>query len=426
MQCGSVIYLIVNRRYVIMKIKVVDDSMGSFKSSSAMKMIHESDESKNWVVITPYLDEIRIFKDPTKPEFKRGFLNLKKTRKLSEPKNLGWGKLKSLKELMVSKSDIATTHALFKYADEELVSLIKANDYTLVLDEVMDVIQPIRIKKVDIDKFIEDGIINIDEFGVVSVNEGVTYYKRYEDVITTIRTGRVVSTGESFLLWCFPIDVLEAFKDIYILTYLFEGSLMKAYMDTFGIEYRYYSVDKKTYTFKDYEEPNISKYKDKITIVDTKNVNSVGDSRTDLSFSWYGNIKHDKLIGVLRNNIYNYYRNIVGCRSKDFMWTTFKDYKGDLQSNGYRSSKTFCPHNARAVNTYADRTVLAYTVNRFINPTLVKWFKFKGIDVDQDLYATSEFVQWVFRSAIRNDKPITLYCPSRRMRELFINWLECK
>lgn len=226
-----------------MKIKVVDDSMGSFKSSSAIKMIHES-VNKSWVVVTPYLDEIDIFKNPTKEKHNRGFLNLKKTISFSEPEHLGWGKLKSLKDLMVLKKNIATTHALFKYADDELVDIIKANDYTLVLDEVMEVIQPIQIKKKDIQKLMDDGVISVDDVGCVSFNEGTEYYSRYEDVISTIKTGRVVSTGESFLLWCFPLDVMEAFNDIYILTYMFDGSLMKAYLDTFNVEYEYFSVDK--------------------------------------------------------------------------------------------------------------------------------------------------------------------------------------
>lgn len=407
-----------------MKVKVVDDSMGSFKSSSAMKMIHESDENRGWIVVTPYLDEIKIFKNPTDPKYGREFLGLTKQKEFSEPKHIGWGKLQSLKELMVNKRNIATTHALFKYADDELVELIKANDYTLVLDEVMDVIQPIKVEHSDIQRLIDDKIISIDEVGTVSVNEDVGYYSRYKDVIETIKTGRVVSTGESFLLWCFPIDVLEAFKDIYIITYMFDGSIMKAYLDTFGVEYEYFSVDKDRYTFKEYVKPDISKYKDLINIIDIDNLNAIGNRKGTLSFNWYSNNKNRSIFQVLKNNIYNYYRNVMNCKSNDFLWTTFNDHRKNLQNNGYRSDKTFCPHNARAINKYIDRTVLAYTVNKFMNPTLIKWFKFKGIEVNQDLYAISDMAQWVFRSAVRQGKNITLYCPSKRMRNLFIKWLK--
>jgi hypothetical protein len=405
-----------------MQIKVVDDSMGSFKSSSAIKMMHES-RDKSWVVVTPYLDEIDIFKNPIDPKYNREFLNLSKTIKFHDPTQIGWGKLQSLKELLIMKKSIATTHALFKYADEELIEIIKANDYTLVLDEVMEIIQPINLKKRDIERLIDDGIISISEIGVVSYNEGAEYYSRYEDIISTIKTGRVVSTGESFLLWCFPIDVLKAFSNIYVLTYMFEHSLMKAYLDTFGTEYEYLSVDKESYSFKEYREPDISKYKDKVEIIDINSLNNIGNSKYALSFNWYGSPKNRSLVKILKTNLYNYYRYTMKCKSSDFLWTTFKDSRKNLQSNGYRSDKTFCPCNARATNIYANKTVAAYMVNRFVNPMLVKWFKFKGVSIDQDMYALSELVQWIFRSSIRKNNKITLYIPSKRMRELLINWL---
>jgi len=406
-----------------MKVKVIDDSMGSFKSSSAIKMMHES-KDKSWIAITPYLDEIDVFKNPLSPKHKRDFLNLSKTIKFHEPSHIGWGKLKSLKELLVLKKNIATTHALFKYADKELIEIIKANNYTLVLDEVMEIIHPINIKTKDIKKLMNDGVISVDDIGVVSYNDGSEYYSRYEDVISTIKTGRVVSTGESFLLWCFPINALEAFSDIYILTYMFEHSLMKAYLDTFNVEYEYFSVDKESYSFKDYQKPDISKYKALIDIIDSDNLNNIGESKFSLSFNWYNNKNNKNLLKILRTNLYNYYRYTTKCKSSDFLWTTFKDKRDKLQSNGYRSNKTFCSHNARATNIYVNRFVVAYLVNRFVNPTLVKWFKFKGVNIDQDNYALSEMVQWIFRSAIRNDKKITLYIPSKRMRDLLTNWLE--
>ena len=44
-------------------------------------------------------------------------------------------------------------------------------------------------------------------------------------------------------------------------------------------------------------------------------------------------------------------------------------------------------------------------------------------NIEENKYALSYLIQWLFRSAIRDDKPINIYIPSRRMRELLISWL---
>ena len=46
------------------------------------------------------------------------------------------------------------------------------------------------------------------------------------------------------------------------------------------------------------------------------------------------------------------------------------------------------------------------------------------IEFDRDLWTLSNFLQWLFRSAIREGKPVTLYLPSTRMRNLLHTWLQ--
>ena len=47
----------------------------------------------------------------------------------------------------------------------------------------------------------------------------------------------------------------------------------------------------------------------------------------------------------------------------------------------------------------------------------------KGVSVDEDTWALSELIQWIFRSAIRENNEINVYIPSERMRNLLIEWL---
>ena len=51
------------------------------------------------------------------------------------------------------------------------------------------------------------------------------------------------------------------------------------------------------------------------------------------------------------------------------------------------------------------------------------FFNLKGIEFNEDEYALSELIQWIFRSAIRDGKSINIYLPSKRMRTFLINWL---
>lgn len=122
------------------KITVIDSIMGSGKTSWAIQHINESPSYKKFIYITPYLDEVeRIKKSVT-------------NRSFVEPNNANeeGRKLRSLKELIVSSKDIVATHSLFQMADDELIELLTGAGYTLILDEVMDVIEKANITNHDI------------------------------------------------------------------------------------------------------------------------------------------------------------------------------------------------------------------------------------------------------------------------------------
>ena len=45
-------------------------------------------------------------------------------------------------------------------------------------------------------------------------------------------------------------------------------------------------------------------------------------------------------------------------------------------------------------------------------------------ELDEDAYALSEMLQLIWRSRIRNGENINVYIPSKRMRDLFKEWLD--
>ena len=92
------------------------------------------------------------------------------------------------------------------------------------------------------------------------------------------------------------------------------------------------------------------------------------------------------------------------------------------KNKGY--SKSFLACNARATNEYMDRVSVAYLCNRYFNPILKGFFLDQHIRVDENGWALSELLQFIFRSAIRNEEEINMYIPSSRMRFLLEEWIE--
>lgn len=93
----------------------------------------------------------------------------------------------------------------------------------------------------------------------------------------------------------------------------------------------------------------------------------------------------------------------------------------EIKGKGYTKSYLAC--NARATNAYIDRTAIAYMCNRYFNPILKNFFIMQGVRVEEEAWALSELLQFLFRSAIREGNKITVYIPSSRMRRLLENWM---
>lgn len=93
-----------------------------------------------------------------------------------------------------------------------------------------------------------------------------------------------------------------------------------------------------------------------------------------------------------------------------------------MKGRGY--TKGYVVFNERATNSYINKRYLAYAVNLFMNVAERRVYEKFGVEVDQDMYALSTMLQWIWRSAIRRGEEIWLYVPSRRMRTLLKDWME--
>ena len=65
----------------------------------------------------------------------------------------------------------SSTHALFQNADEEIIQLLKASNYTLILDEVMNVVEQFELNKDDLRLLMQNEMILInEETGLITWN----------------------------------------------------------------------------------------------------------------------------------------------------------------------------------------------------------------------------------------------------------------
>ncbi len=383
--------------------------MGSGKTTWSIQHINES-IFENFLYITPFLDEVdRIIKN-TKREF-------------NQPINKGNGKLDSINELLACQEDIASTHELFKHLDEESRENIKNGNYTLILDEVLNVIEPYNVQSDDLRLLKESGCVTIEDGFVVWNKEKLNYDTKYNEIKRLADNRSLVCVNNKLLLWRYPPEIFELFDKVYILTYLFEASVLKNYFDLYKIIYEQKSIveNEGNYQLSNYYVPDTTAYIDKINIYNGKLNDNIYQKSNGLSATWFKSKTNQDKIYQIKRNLYNYFSNIIVAKADTIMWTTFKDYRNKLKGKGY--SNGFLSYNCRSTNEYADKYNLAYCVNVYLHPAIKQFFLQRGIDINEDLYGLSEMIQWIWRSRLRKNDSVNIYIPSIRMRELLIDWL---
>lgn len=394
------------------KIKVIDALCGQGKSKALINYINScKDTNKKFMYVTPFLSETeRIKTECSSLDFKT-------------PESKG-SKMFSLKSLLSKQKNIVTTHSLFKRFDEETIDIAMLSNYTLVLDEVADVIEIPNISKYDLDTLLEKYVI-VHEDGklewVATEYQGEFAYYKKQCELGGLYLYSPKSKQTPVLLWFFPVSIFRAFKEVYILTYLFDAQIQKYYYDYHCLDYEHLYV-KDFHITRELQKYNWSKTKSLINVCDNKKLNSIGDDTGSLSLAWFQRNKDNVVVQTLKNDTYNYFRNISATSSDKNLWTTFKEYKSNLRGKGY--TKGFASLSMRATNLYSDKESIAYLANRYMNPLIKNFFVSKGIKIDEDKYALSELIQFLFRSQIRNDSPVNIYIPSSRMRNLLKSWIE--
>lgn len=394
-------------------ITVIDALMGAGKTSFAIQYINDHPE-ENILYITPYLNEDKRIVDNVNCD-------------MQHPSFENGTKFDDLLNLLQQKENIASTHALFMKLDDSCSDVLKNGQYTLILDETINVVEPHNLNhRDDIRYLLDNGSISIDDAGRLEWLGG-DIDTSYNEIKVLAEKHTLYFIDNTLLVWVYPPEIFKLFPKVYIMTYMFSASILRYYLDFIKAEYEIRSLKKSEGQFYvcDYFKPDLSQYRDKIHVYIKRDLTeNFNQKESSLSATWFRNGKHKHEIDIIQRNIYNYFTNKEPAKAKNIIWTTLISSLEQLKGKGYATR--FVAHNCRATNDYSEATHLCYALNKYLDPGIIKFFLYNGIKIDQDLYALSELVQWIWRSAIRNDEEIYIYIPSKRMRRLLLEWLDGK
>jgi hypothetical protein len=414
--------------------KVYDAMMGSGKTTRIIEEIKEEKDNQKFLYITPLLDECHRISGTTYDAddiFKRPHITSEDDtsihyayeadaplieKRFKHPSYKGGNKAESLQHLLKNKENVVSTHQLFMNLTPTMLE--DASDYVLVIDETIQVYDLYsEYSATELEALFRLGWIEVDEDKVTlrfkrenfGDNGGDPSGTKYENLATMCDLGQLLYVDQKLIVWELSIDTLKAFKEVWIATYMFEGSQMSAYLKAYGVNYELINFGNKP-----------SQIKHLVTISDHKGINDVGTKNTALSSSQFKTNKKI-LCEQLAKNLDNYFRNHQKAKKSERLWTSFKE--GSTAIAGTRYKDEWLAFNTKATNAYKDKNTLAYLMNLYPNPMVVKASAMKGYPVKEEVFALSEMVQWVWRSAIREGNPINIYVASSRMRNLLERWL---
>jgi hypothetical protein len=423
-----------------MRVRVLDALMGQGKSTKIMNDVSLLPNNQPVIYIAPLLSECHRFAGTQIDEEgeimfdEYGNILCDSDHPLSHKcfyhpnnRNSTGTKVGSLSKLVKEGKNIVSTHSLFKSLTKEIIADIEKAGYLLIIDEVLCVWEKYVMAQhcdtendtdkestdtdKEIRKLINNGFIEVDVAGLLHW-QWDKYDARdtsHAEVARLCDTHQLCIVNGSVVFWEYPVWALKAFKDIWVATYGFENSFMCEYFKCHDIDYQ---IER----FGEHQ----SSFKHLITIVEDSKLNSCGDRNHSLS---YTNITKSKTHNeALKNNLHNFFQNKMKAKVNERLWTVYSSKKRSISGGRYASS--WLAYNTKATNDYKDATCVAYLINLNANLMVMSLLGHRGVCFDQDKWATSEMVQFIWRSAIRESKPITVYIPSKRMRELFVKWLD--
>jgi hypothetical protein len=403
-------------------IRVLDSVMGSGKTTAVFKMMKDNPDKK-YLYISIFLAEVGDGQTGEEGRIQKELPELR----FKMPRNMGEGKVNSLKHLISLGCNVACTHVLLRMLDGGVVDLLISKGYTIIIDEAIDAIQVWNKLSVnDVRLLLNTNLILVDEDKRVSWNnkDHDLDDQRYADVRDLANSGFLFLHQDYALISEYPPRLLQEAKEVMVLSYLFEGSMMSAWLKANGVDYSYIPPDE-----LGLREARVVKaeIRQNIELLSSKILHSSDFRETAFSATWWKNSNSST-----KKKVKKAMENCVAtCKARNgsVFWTAFKNVRECLEGRGFtRPSpdglEPFLPYNIRAINSYRHHTLALYMVNVYKHPTELSYLANRGVKFEQDMHALSDMLQFLFRGCVREGKPMKVLIASKRMKRLMEQWLE--
>ena len=377
-------------------IKIIDSLMGTGKTTWAIRYMLEH-QSEKFIFAAQYLAECdRI---------------CAACNNFYQPQ--GDNKSINFLRLLEDGCNIAMSHELLKLIVLEPKHEELLKDYTLFLDESLDMLSiEKQYRQSDVDLLNLGKLYGCTQTGRVVWDESDDTFG-YATLRQIARAGNLYKIGNTFYAM-YSLKIFSLVKEMFVMTYLFEASDMYYCFRAMNVPFEKYYLDN--------GEPvkgsrSLAKEKGRIRELIEIHQGKINDC----GYDWHAlSYKRCKAKGL--KEICNKMTNVLHYRkytAEKVIWSAFKLVDTD---DTERYADRWIPYNQRASNEFRSAVAVAYLVNVFCNPEKTSFFAAFGVAVDQELFALSTMLQFIWRSAIRDSKPILLILPSRRMRCILEAW----
>ncbi len=393
-------------------ITVLDSIMGSGKTTYVINMINAQHtkgltesfanpehEVTKFLVVVPLLSEVDRF------------IHSCPDLRFKNPQPIHGKKLYHLDKLVEEGENIVTTHALFRLLDRSIYEKLKEQGYVLIIDEVLDTVEMFdKLTAKDRKLLFDNNMVYVDKTTRRLCWNDRAYPDcegRFSDIKKLCHTGSLVSVKDKMLLWEFPSEFLTCFEKVIVCTYLFKGSPFFAYLQAEGFTIHMQTIRDGSLCEWDEgkgDREEKARLRSLIRVYEGP-MNRIGEAnglRNPLSSTWYAKASPKDLKG-LKSSTETFFSRVAKSPSKFNGWTAFSKVKAKLAGKAY--TKGWIANNAKGTNEYVDKQAMAYLCNWFYHPVIKGYFHERGITVDEETYALSAMIQWIWRSRIRRGDP---------------------